>query len=475
MTLHRKSLPVALFLALGGCLSTISPPDLGDLYKRAALVDDLHRNPVVVIPGILGSRLLDEESGRLAWGAFAGDFADPRTPDGARSIALPMREGASLAELRDGVRPDGVLDRLKVNWLGLPLTLRAYVRILASLGVGGYRDEELARGGAVDYGKDHFTCFQFPYDWRRDNVENAKRLHAFLEERRGYVRRELERRYGAKVPEVRFDIVAHSMGGLLTRYFLQYGDADLPADGSLPPLTWAGARHVDRVVLVGTPNAGSVRALADLVNGVSFGPFLPTYEPAVVGNFPSVYQLLPRSRHRPLVDAADRARPVGDLFDPELWERMGWGLASPAQDGVLRALLPDVPDPAARRRIALDHQRKCLDRAERFHAALDVRTDPPPGLTLSLFAGDAIPTPAVAAVDGRDGRVSIVEEGPGDETVLRTSALMDERVGREWTPRLDSPIRWSRTTFLFTDHLGLTHDPAFTDNLLYHLLEEPRR
>ncbi|HKB14962.1 MAG TPA: hypothetical protein VKF62_02805, partial [Planctomycetota bacterium] len=143
--LHRRWLPVALLLALGGCLSTISPPDLGDLYNRAARVDDLHRNPVIVIPGILGSRLLDEESGRLAWGAFAGDYADPRTPEGARSIALPMREGASLAELRDGVRPDGVLDRLKVNWLGLPLTLRAYVRILASLGVGGYRDEELAR------------------------------------------------------------------------------------------------------------------------------------------------------------------------------------------------------------------------------------------------------------------------------------------------------------------------------------------
>jgi len=29
--------------------------------------------------------------------------------------------------------------------------------------------------------------------------------------------------------------------------------------------------------------------------------------------------------------------------------------------------------------------------------------------------------------------------------------------------------------FLFRDHLGLTQDPAFIDNLLYLLLEEPRR
>jgi hypothetical protein len=29
-------------------------------------------------------------------------------------------------------------------------------------------------------------------------------------------------------------------------------------------------------------------------------------------------------------------------------------------------------------------------------------------------------------------------------------------------------------TFLFTDHLGLTRDPAFADNVLYLLLEDPR-
>ena len=28
--------------------------------------------------------------------------------------------------------------------------------------------------------------------------------------------------------------------------------------------------------------------------------------------------------------------------------------------------------------------------------------------------------------------------------------------------------------FLFTDHLGLTADPAFSNNLLYLLLEDPR-
>jgi hypothetical protein len=59
--------------------------------------------------------------------------------------------------------------------------------------------------------------------------------------------------------------------------------------------------------------------------------------------------------------------------------------------------------------------------------------------------------------------------------VLRSSALLDERVGQPWEPRLRSPIPWTQVHFLFTDHLGLTRDPAFTDNVLFLLLEDARR
>ena len=43
------------------------------------------------------------------------------------------------------------------------------LQLLGVLGVGGYRDMDLGLAGAIDYGTDHFTCFQFDYDWRRDN------------------------------------------------------------------------------------------------------------------------------------------------------------------------------------------------------------------------------------------------------------------------------------------------------------------
>jgi hypothetical protein len=51
---------------------------------------------------------------------------------------------------------------------------------------------------------------------------------------------------------------------------------------------------------------------------------------------------------------------------------------------------------------------------------------------------------------------------------------MDERTGAQWFPHLVTPIDWSQVTFLFSDHLGMTKDPAFADNVLYYLLESPK-
>src|SRR5262249_5290162 len=135
---------------------------------------------------------------------------------------------------------------------------------------------------------------------------------------------------------------------------------------------------------------------------------------------------------------------------------------------------PDVRDPAARSRIAREHLRKSLARAERFQAALDRPAMPPPGLDVHLFAGDAKPTAARLAVNPVSGKVTVREQGPGDGTVLRTSAVLDERVGQAWSRGLASPIVWSSITFLFSDHLALTQDLGFTDNLLFRLLDSPR-
>jgi pimeloyl-ACP methyl ester carboxylesterase len=464
-------LSVLGFVWLTGCSAFQTVPDLGDLYNQLAQQEDPDRNPVIVIPGILGSRLEDGNTGETVWGAFGSGAVDPTSAEGAPLLALPMAPGADLKDLQDSVREAGALDRVVLRFFGIPIELNAYYNILRSLGVGGYRDQQLAESHAVDYGNRHFTCFQFAYDWRRDLVESAQKLDRFIKAKEIEVQQEIFKRYGVKRSSVKFDLVAHSMGSLVARYYLRYGAADLPADGSLPPVTWEGAKHVDHLVVIGPPNAGSVETLTILVDGLKPAPLLSTYPAAIVGTMPSVYQLLPRSRHRPLLDV--NGQPVPDVFDPALWERHGWGLADPSQDEILANLLPDIKDAQERRRVALDHQRKVLARAKQLTAALDVPAHPPDTTPLLLVAGDSKATMSTAQIQP-DGRLKIIAHAPGDGVVLRQSALMDEREEKRLGTRLTSPIGWSQVLFIFSDHLGMTKDPAFVDNILYFLLESPR-
>lgn len=465
---------MAMILAMVcGCASKDPTPELDVIYNQSAQYHSPDRNPIIAIPGILGSRLLDRPSGKVVWGAFEPEAADPANPDDARLISLPIRDDVALVDIRDQVHPDGVLEKVRIKLLGVAFELQAYAGILSTLGAGGYRDQDLGLAGQVDYGGGHYTCFQFDYDWRRDNVENAKRLHEFILEKQAYLRDQYQRRYGIDKADVKFDIVAHSMGGLVTRYFLRYGSQDLPTDGSLPELTWEGANYVERAIMVGTPNAGSLDAFVELVDGWQVAPTLPYYPPALMGTFPSIYQLLPRSRNR-LVWVGDPQRPVEDILDADLWERMGWGLASPRQEAVLDVLMPDLPDAASRRVLALRYQRLALERAKSFAHAMDQPAKAPDGLELFIVAGDAEPTPKRVSISSTDGSVRIIERDSGDGVVLRSSALLDERVGQTWYPRLVTPIDFKSTLFLPANHLDLTSSETFSDNVLYWLLEEPR-
>ncbi len=470
---HRALLSIALAF-LAGCADTgAKRPDLNALYSRSAQTIGDERHPAIVIPGILGSKLKDPASDRFVWGAFVHGAADPDFEDDARLFSLPMREGVPLRELRDDVTQAGVLDTLTIDVGVLPVELEAYLGIMKTLGVGQYRDAQILGAGydpsRVDYAGKHFTCDQFGYDWRRDISENAAALDELI-------RRTLEgaraaaRANGQPGPD-QVDVLAHSMGGMVLRYYLMHGTQPLPDDGSLPAITWAGARHVRRAILIGTPSAGSVLALRQLVEGVSYSPITPTYRPAIVGTLPAVYQLLPRPRHARVVSGDGAAF---DLYDAATWERLRWGLLDPRQERWVAALLPEVKDPAERRRIARDHLAKCLARARQLHEAIDRASPTPPGLSLVLFAGDAEATASVIVVDERTGALRVAEKAAGDGTVTRASALLDEREGGEWTARLRTPIDWSGVTFLTTDHIGLTSDAAFSDNVLHLLLESDR-
>lgn len=470
MTIPRLLLFVATGTAIAGCAGQSGKPDLGLIYNQAAQNIGDERTPVIVVPGILGSKLEDQRDGQKVWGALEFGAADADTPEGARRIALPMRKGAGLIDLHDDTIPTEVLDNVTVDVGPIQdLTIGAYIDILATLDAGRYRDRDIHyAGAAIAHAEDHYTCFQLPYDWRRDVSEQALALHQQILDAQAAARE--GRGLPADAP-VKVDIVAHSMGGLVLRYYLRYGPTPLDDDGTIPELTWAGAENVDQAVLIGTPSAGSALSLKQLVRGWDLGPIFTNYRAPILGTMPAIYQLLPRTRHARIVDAETGA-PI-DVFDLATWKRYEWGLASPDYDRVLSWLIPEASTPEERREIALDHLAKCLARAEQLHLALDVEATPPEGLRLHLFAGDSEQTPDVMGVLP-DGRIKVLETAPGDNTVTRASALMDERIGSEWSPGLRTPVPWSRVQFIGADHLGLTRDVAFTDNLLYLLLEEPR-
>lgn len=109
---------------------SVKRPDLDMLYSRAAMHDSGDRNPVIVIPGFLGSRLVDGETGRTVWGAFGGDAVDPRNQNDAAILSFPMQPGVSVEEIQDAVQVDGVLDSLQINIADLATEQSAYLNTL---------------------------------------------------------------------------------------------------------------------------------------------------------------------------------------------------------------------------------------------------------------------------------------------------------------------------------------------------------
>jgi len=481
-------LVISLTLALlcVSCSSRREPEvaDIGRIYNTAARNHQVDINPVIVIPGILGSKLIEPESKKSIWGIFDNNFIDTNKPENLPAITLPLYDGSRFHVNGPKAIPNGALDRLRFKILGLPKQQQAYAGILKTLGAGGFLDQDI-RASNVDWGSNHFTCFQFAYDWRLSNSENAAKLHEFILAKRRFVQEQSLKLHGKARPNLKFNIVAHSMGGLVARYYLRYGSQSLPADGSLPKLNWAGAKHIEQLVMVGTPNSGSILALDDLLDGKKFIPDwqrfifgikLPKFSAAALATFPSLFELMPRPRHQPVLDLADNS--VLDYYDPALWEKHGWGILDPTQQDALIPLLPKVSSPEERSRIAKAHLKYQLKRARQFHRAMDRPATPPKNLSISLIAGDAKLTPRQVKIDLPTGKRIDNDYSPGDGTVLRSSALADERVGSsstQSTPRLKSPIDFHRVIFLPKEHLDLTNSPTFTDNLLYQILVEPKK
>lgn len=447
--LLKGSAALAATLVGNSCTLSVAPATRARIDAVSRDRAGRNPNPLIVIPGILGSRLVSA-SGETVWGSYGPGSVHHGDPDGRRALALPMRRDAALDTLRDDVRADGALRSLAITRF---LGVSAYEHLLNALVVGGYRPTE----DHIDPDSEHLTCFEFGYDWRRSNFENAASLGKFIREKRKLIQDDQRRRTGRTSP-VKFDIVGHSMGGLIARYYLMHGGTRVP-NARNPEVSWAGARDIRRLVQVGSPNAGSMQAFLQADRGMDLVPFTPRFQPAVIGTMPSVYELLPRNADQPILD------PLGnplDILDPAVWEKFQWGLLNPDHDSHLAELIPGKTR-ESRLRIARNHLAKCLANARHFHRSLDCPCTLPPGIELHAFYGNSRETIHRLRLSG-GGSSSTEATLPGDGTVTARSALARNPDGSP------GPIPWTTTQPYRATHMTLPARPEFIESLINTLV-----
>jgi len=267
-----------------------------------------------------------------------------------------------LCDSRDDLVPWGLLgtDGLLPQLFGFT-EYADLLRLVRSAGFGDASASLKSKAG----------CHIFSYDWRRDLIESAQRLEETLDA--------LAEKSGDR--DARFNVIGHSMGGLVARYYLRYGSAAPKPD---MPVTWAGARRIRNLVLVAVPNGGAIAALEAVFNGSRVGLSSTTLAPSVIARMPSIYQLLPPREAPALVDRQGRAVEA-DLHDPAFWREQKWGpFRSPSREA--------------------EFVEAALARARAFHEALARRPDRSCPVRVLALGGDCLPTLGRAVMSDRPGQ-----------------------------------------------------------------------
>lgn len=320
---------------------------------------------MIVIPGILGTELINSKTGETVW------------PSAFRTSQEGLPISPNLASNRDDLVPGKILETVRLARL-LP-EIYVYRDLLEALRrYAGYREGDWDNPGGDGY-QDAF--YVFAYDWRQDNVANARELVRRLERLKSKLQR----------PDLKFNVVAHSMGGLIARYASMYGDADLSeGEGPFQP-TWAGAAHIGKIVMIGVPNEGSADAFATLVEGYSITEglrrrvsLLNKLTAEDVLRTPSVFQLLP---HRHAVKFLDEnLQPLEiDLYDAEVWKRYGWSVVHSSD---FRRRYAESNGTNGNPEELDAYLAATLRRARRFHEALDSVGNSSSPVTLLAIGGD---------------------------------------------------------------------------------------
>jgi len=189
------------------------------------------RRIVVFVPGLMGSEL---------WRGNERVFPNIRTLfTNPESMLYPVP-----------LEPRKIVDEVVI----VPnlIKLDQYNRL------GDYLVEELGYQRGVDF-------FEFPYDWRQDVRTSARQLSALIE----------------SLPRTQpLILIGHSLGTMVSRYYIE---------------RLGGKSRVERVILMGGPHRGMIKALTSMLDAPEVLPFGIMGERLrqVSMTFPSSYQILP--------------------------------------------------------------------------------------------------------------------------------------------------------------------------------------
>ena len=229
------------------------------------------KRPLVFIPGIAGSQL--ESGDQIVWGNLSSIGmldqlyieAGPRDPDD-NIIATEVIKGVSFLGIEFKKQYSPLLNYL-VDKLGYEIN------------------------------KDFFI---FPYDWRRSNLQTAKLFEIFIEHNN------LNNENG-------FDVLAHSMGGIVGKLYI---------------LDNAQDHNVSNFITMGTPYYGSIQMLDTIIKGwgnISLFAGGSDRVRKILLSFPSVYELLPHyERCCVWGKKSDANRVTFNMININFWQAGNW-------------------------------------------------------------------------------------------------------------------------------------------------------
>ncbi len=222
-----------------GCSSATDDDESGDPIKKT---------PVIIIPGVTGTRLLENYGdGNEIWPSVTklalsipDNFLDvlALNPDGTERSEFSIKTGDIIREAAG---------------------MHVFDNMIADLEAKGYKE-------GVD-------LFVFPYDWRYSTARSAEELSQKIDQ------------ILLDNGKEKVDIIAHSMGGIVAKKYI--------ADN--------GKDKIDKLIFLGTPHLGSPKAFKALEWGdgmdFSYHALNSSEIKSISQNFPSMFELLPSKEY----------------------------------------------------------------------------------------------------------------------------------------------------------------------------------